>query len=103
MNKRSAVPPVCECQVNDKRKGNENCRESEKISRHTKIASVRAHLESGRSITPLEALRLYGSFRLGAIIYVLRERGLDIRTEFVRNERTKSRYAKYSLNPKKFA
>ena len=35
--------------------------------------NVMAHLESGHSITPLEALNLYGSLRLGAIIHVLRK------------------------------
>ncbi len=91
MNKtKFTAPPCCECQKNDEGKDT-------KKSTHTKIASVRAHLESGRSITPLEALRLYGSFRLSAIIFVLRERGLDIKTDMVENRATRSRYARYYL------
>jgi len=38
------------------------------------------HLESGKPITPLEALNLYGCFRLAAIVFVLKEDGMDIKT-----------------------
>ena len=31
------------------------------------------HLLKGKTLTPLSALRLYGSLRLGAIIWILRE------------------------------
>lgn len=44
----------------------------------TQCAKVRAHLESGRSITPREALDLYRCMRLGARIYDLRKEGMDI-------------------------
>ena len=44
----------------------------------TQCAQIKAHLQSGRSITPLEALDLYGCFRLGARIYDLRKEGMDI-------------------------
>jgi len=40
---------------------------------------IKQHLEMGRSITPLAALRLYGCLRLGARIYDLkRKRGMEI-------------------------
>ncbi len=55
---------------------------------------IEAHLLSGKSITPLEALRRWGCLRLGARIYGLRKR-LDIRTDMV--ERGNKRYARYSL------
>lgn len=42
-----------------------------------------AHLQSGKSITPLEALNLYGCFRLGARIWDLRNEGYDIEMELV--------------------
>lgn len=35
------------------------------------------HLKSGRTISPLEALELYGCFRLGARIYELRHGHYD--------------------------
>lgn len=44
----------------------------------TQCAQIRAHLLSGRSITPLEALDLYRCFRLGARIYDLRKEGMEI-------------------------
>lgn len=57
---------------------------------------VQHHLESGRSITPLEALRLYGCFRLSACVYALkRERGMNIETTM--REEDGRRFAEYSL------
>lgn len=58
---------------------------------------VKGHLVSGKTITPLEALNLYGCFRLGARIWDLRRKhGLPIVTERVVNEQG-NHYAKYSL------
>lgn len=46
---------------------------------------VKTHLLTIGPLTPLEALRLYGSFRLGAIIHVLREKeGENIMTRMVK-------------------
>jgi hypothetical protein len=56
---------------------------------------IRQHLESGKSITPLEALSMYGCLRLGARIYDLRQDGLPVKTEIKRNG--KKWFAKYSL------
>ena len=53
------------------------------------------HLQSGKVITPLEALRLYGCFRLGARIFDLKNKGYAISTEMV-SENGK-RFARYSL------
>lgn len=39
-----------------------------------KINSVRKHLLDGKSITQLQALRLYGSLRLAAIIHTLKHK-----------------------------
>ena len=38
----------------------------------SKKTQIKAHLLSGKSITPLQALSLYGSLRLGAVIFDLR-------------------------------
>ena len=65
--------------------------------RPTKISLIRKHLESGKPITPLSALRLYNSFALKDIICTLRGRGLNIRTDIVENEETGARFAKYTL------
>lgn len=58
---------------------------------------VKAHLVNGKSITPIEALNLYGCLRLSARIWDLKHKeGLPIVTEIVEGMRGK-RYAKYSL------
>lgn len=44
---------------------------------------IRCHLESGRSITALEALYEYGCFRLSARIYDLRRQGLNITAKLI--------------------
>ena len=49
------------------------------------------------SITPLEALNLYGIFRLAARIYQLRKLGHNIYTKMITDPQTKKRYAEYYL------
>lgn len=61
----------------------------------TKKEQILAHLKVGYSITPLEALRLFGSFRLGAVIFELKQEGYDIKTTMVSNG--KSHFASYKL------
>ena len=61
-------------------------------------AMIQEYLREGNSITPIEALNLFGAFRLSAIIYILKyDYGMDIKTEMVYEEGGK-RYARYSLN-----
>lgn len=52
-------------------------------------------LKNGQSITPIEALNKFGAFRLSAIIFDLREEGLDIVTNMIQG--TNNRYAEYKL------
>ena len=59
----------------------------------TKKQKVVQHLVSGQSITPMEALTEYGSFRLGAIIFELRAEGHNIDTEIAKG----SGHAIYTL------
>ena len=42
-------------------------------------AKILAHLNEGRSITALEALNLYGCFRLASRIHDLRKAGIDVK------------------------
>ena len=56
------------------------------------------HLQQGKTITPLEALRNYGSFRLGALIYNLKREGHNIINEW--EESNGKRYARYKLIPR---
>jgi hypothetical protein len=69
------------------------------MKRRTKEAMVKEHLQRGQSITPYDALNLYGSFRLSAIIFNLRNRGMDITTEYITAKG--STFANYKLRGRK--
>lgn len=56
---------------------------------------ILSHLKSGKTITPLEALELYGCFRLGGRILELRQKGFNIETE-TQHENGKH-FARYRL------
>ena len=57
---------------------------------------IKAWLESGKSLTPLEALKMFNSFRLGARVFDLKnDYGMNIKTEMV--EENGKRFARYSL------
>ncbi len=65
--------------------------------RESQNEKVKEYLVGGKTITPLEALHLFGCLRLGARIWDLRRKqGLPIVTEIVKGEQGKH-YAKYSL------
>lgn len=53
------------------------------------------YLQSGRALTPLEALERFGCFRLGARIYDLKKQGYDIRTDTI--QKNGKQFASYSL------
>lgn len=54
------------------------------------------YLQSGKKLTPLEALNLFGCLRLGARIYDLKQKGFNIKSELVnRNGKT---FAEYELS-----
>ena len=59
------------------------------------VEKVKTHLLDGQSITPLEALDLFGCFRLAALIHILRKEGMNIKTENV--SKNGKRFAQYSL------
>lgn len=65
----------------------------------TQKAQIKAWLENGNSITPIEALQQWGCFRLAAVINRLRNDGMDIVTEKVTNGRKS--FAKYYLKKNK--
>lgn len=51
------------------------------------------YLKTGRELTPLEALNLFGCLRLGARIYDLKKSGYNISSRFVsKNEKIFSSY-----------
>lgn len=61
--------------------------------------AILKHLKKHRKITPLEALRLYGVFRLSGRVLELRQAGNRIKTTIIEvsSERGKKRVAEYSL------
>ena len=61
----------------------------------TQTEMIRAHLQSGRSLTPIDALNLYGCFRLAARSKELRNQGLPIET--LTEQRDGKAWAKYRL------
>ena len=65
-----------------------------KHKKQTKQDRILTHLQSNGSITPMQALEYYGSFRLSAIIFNLKKEGHDITTSIV----PKKGYAKYTYN-----
>ena len=62
----------------------------------TQADQILLHLQSGQTITPIEALELFRCFRLAARIADLKALGHNILTEMVENAEGK-RYARYSL------
>ena len=67
------------------------------MRRQSKMSKILHHLQAGKTITPLEALGLYGSFRLSAVIFSLKKRGYDIYTN-IKKDMNGSVYAEYKLN-----
>lgn len=70
---------------------NENLQSSE-----SQNAKIRAWLEEGNTLTQLQALKLFGCFRLASRIHDLRDRGLNIIKQMVTGDNGK-RYAQYQL------
>ena len=56
---------------------------------------LKKHLKSGKSIAPLQALSMFGIYRLSARINDLRNDGLNVKTTMVYEHPIK--YAKYHL------
>lgn len=63
----------------------------------TQREMIKNYLEEGHSLTPIDALNLFGCFRLATRVFELKKQGMDIRTEIVENSETGKRYARYSL------
>lgn len=64
----------------------------------TKTKIIKEWLESGNSITDMDAVELCQSYRLSAIIYELRHRyNLNVQDRWVQNENTNTRYKEYYI------
>ena len=64
---------------------------------NTQLNQVLSHLKQGRSITQIDAIRLFNCYRLSAIIQRLRNAGYDIVTHNERNNSGIGRHARYEL------
>lgn len=69
----------------------------------TKQEKVLSHLKANKSITPLEALKKYGTFRLSALIFNLKKEGwnIDSKRTNVGSKKEPVYVAQYSLISKK--
>lgn len=67
-----------------------------KMSSESQNAKILAWLENGNKITQLDALKLFGCFRLSSRIFDLRERGFEIDTKRVKTN-TGKWICEYSL------
>lgn len=47
----------------------------------TQIDRIKKHFESGKSLTPIQALNKFGCFRLASVVYKLNKRGMNIVNE----------------------
>ena len=72
---------------------NNNENQQSSISQNKEILK---YLQTGNKITPLEALNLFGCFRLGARIFELKEQGHNIETKRITLSNGK-RVAEYQL------
>ena len=66
------------------------------MKKESQLKKVKSHLLTGRSITPIEALNLYGIFRLAARIHTLRHKeGMEIVCDEAEG------FGRYSIQTKK--
>lgn len=63
----------------------------------SQVTLILNHLKTGASINPLEAFSKYGVYRLGAVIYILREEGYDISTQKVYYKKPSGRRGNYAV------
>ncbi len=61
----------------------------------SQVEAILRYLEQGNEITPIEALSKFGCFRLGARIWDLKDRGIDIKSRVVL--RNNKRFSSYYL------
>lgn len=67
--------------------------------RESQKKKILRHLEEGNRLNPMQALNLFGCFRLSAVIFDIRaEKGYDyIKTTKIEN-RNGNKYAEYKVN-----
>lgn len=69
----------------------------QELTRQSQNAAILNHMLAGKSISPLEALNLYGCLRLGGRRYDLVKDGWNVKTDIVKENG--KRFARYSIDP----
>jgi len=59
---------------------------------------VLRHLLNGNKITPIDALNMFGCFRLAAIIHDLKSEGQFIQVKIVSDKKTGKNFAQYWMD-----
>lgn len=67
------------------------------LTRSSQNTAILNHMLAGNSISPLEALRLFGCMRLGGRRYDLVKDGWNVKTDIVKENG--KRFARYSIDP----
>lgn len=65
------------------------------MDKRSQCDGILEYLLTAGTITPIEALNIFGCFRLGARIWDLKHKGFNILTEMV--EENGKRFARYKL------
>lgn len=60
-----------------------------------KTEAIKKHLLSGKKLTSLDAVKLFGTIKLTTRISEMRSGGMKINDEWLVNKKTKSRYKSY--------
>lgn len=66
------------------------------MTKETQCAAIREHLARHGSITPMEALTLYGCMRLGARVWDLKRQGVAIRTRMETRRNGAGEYKRFA-------
>lgn len=64
----------------------------------SQTAAIVKYLQSGQRLTPIDSLRLFGSFRLSGRIYDARAQGHNVKSQIIETESGK-RVAEYWIDP----
>lgn len=71
--------------------------QSSNLARESQNTAILNHMLAGNSISPLEALNLFGCLRLGGRRYDLVKEGWNVKTDIVKENG--KRFARYSIDP----
>ena len=63
----------------------------------SQVMVILDHLNTGAEINPLEALSKYGVYRLGAVIYILRDEGYIISSRIERYKKPSGKHGHYAV------